>query len=134
MHTDFPLVKLIIHRAQGGGQEFSRQMSLHTYHPPPPPPEKKKNTDVSVVNKVGFLCKCHTQKKKNIQDACYYFYRKPKTLIIGLTIPQRFILHYRNYNSRTDGWTHRRKQLALCYTCRVTMCTHTCVSHYNSQY
>ena len=67
MHADFPLVKLIIHRAQGGGPRvFKANVPAHL----PPHPLKKKTLMYLLLIRLAFFVNVILSKKKNIQDAC----------------------------------------------------------------
>ena len=70
----------------GGARVFKEYVPAHL-----PPPLKKKNTDVSVVNKVGFLCKCHTQQKKTFKMLALNLLLLPKA--------QNFD-HWSNYSTK----------------------------------
>ena len=68
MHTDFPLVKLIIHRAQGGGAKSFQGKCPCT--PTTHPPLKKKTLMYLLLIRLAFFVNVILSKKKNIQDAC----------------------------------------------------------------
>ena len=88
MHTDFPLVKLIIHRAQGGGPRvFKANDPAHL----PPLPGKKKTLMYLLLIRLAFFVNVILSKKKTF---------KMLTLNLLLLPKAQNFDHWSNYSTK----------------------------------